>query len=99
MTANYVRLEKKDSPDVFLKIDFDMYLLLDEAERGVPVLFTESDLVKKVWRFLEQLQSYDVDDMDDNLEVSIMDIQNKKKIIVGIDLEEKKYTSIESVKN
>ena len=76
-----------------------MYLLLDEAERGVPVLFTESDLVKKVWRFLEQLQSYDVDDMDDNLEVSIMDIQNKKKIIVGIDLEEKKYTSIESVKN
>ena len=96
MTANYVRLEKKDSPEVFLKIDFDMYLLLDEAERGVPVLFTESDLVKKVWRFFEQLQSYD---MDDNLEVSIMDIQNKKKIIVGIDLEEKKYTSIESVKN
>lgn len=99
MTANYVRLEKKDSPEVFLKIDFDMYLLLDEAERGVPVLFTESDLVKKVWRFIEQLQSYDIDEMDDNLEVSVMDIQNKKRITVEIDLEDKKYTSIECVKN
>lgn len=55
MTSNYIRFEKKDTPNIFLKIDFDMFALLAEAERGVPVLFMESDLIKKVWRFIEQL--------------------------------------------
>lgn len=97
MLANYLRLEKKDVPGIFLKIDFDMYCLLSEAERGVPVLFTESDLVKKVWRFIEQLQSTEALG-EDGVVVSLLDVQNKKEIRVTIDLEDKKYTSIESIK-
>lgn len=96
MTANYIRLEKKDSASIFLKVDFEMYLLLNEAERGVPVLFMESDLVKKVWRFIEQLQSYgDIDD-EDTVEVRLMDVQNKRTIMVDIDREDHKYSSIDS---
>ena len=97
MTRNYVRLEKKDSPNIFLKIDFNMYLLLREAKRGVPVLFMESDIVKKVWRFIEQLQSCSDYGYDD-VEISLMDVQNKKTITVTVDREEKKYLSIESGK-
>ncbi len=96
MTANYIRLEKKNSPGVFLKVDFDMYLLLNEAERGVPVLFMESDLVKKVWRFIEQLQTFDDIDDEESLEIGLMDVQNKKTIMVTIDREDNKYSSIES---
>jgi len=96
MTSNYIRLEKKDSPNIFLKIDFDMYMLLSEAERGVPVLFMESDLVKKVWRFIEQLQSFEDIDDDDTVNVALLDVQNKKKITVVIDREENKYSSIDS---
>lgn len=96
MTSNYVRLEKKESPNIFLKVDFEMYLLLNEAERGVPVLFMESDLVKKVWRFIEQLQSYsDIDD-EDTVELGLMDVQNKKTIMITIDREDGKYSSIDS---
>ena len=96
MTANYVRLEKKDSPNIFLKVNFEMYLLLNEAERGVPVLFMESDLVKKVWRFIEQLQSYkDIDD-EDSVELGLMDVQNKRTIMITIDREDNKYSSIDS---
>ena len=73
-----------------------MYLLLNEAERGVPVLFMESDLVKKVWRFIEQLQSYrDVDD-EDSVELGLMDVQNKRTIMIDVDREDHKYSSIES---
>lgn len=79
MTASYIRLEKKDAAHIFLKIDFDMYMLLSEAERGVPVLFMESDLVKKVWRFVEQLQSFEDLDEDDTVTISLLDVQNKKK--------------------
>ncbi len=96
MTSNYIRLEKKDSPNIFLKVDFEMYLLLNEAERGVPVLFMESDLVKKVWRFIEQLQSYkDIDD-EDSVELGLMDVQNKRTIMIDVDREDHKYSSIES---
>lgn len=96
MTSNYVRLEKKDSPNIFLKVDFAMYLLLNEAERGVPVLFMESDIVKKVWRFIEQLQAYDKMDEEDSVELGLMDVQNKKTIIITIDREDEKYSSIDS---
>lgn len=96
MTSNYIRLEKKDSPNIFLKVDFDMYLLLNEAERGVPVLFMESDLVKKVWRFIELLQSYENIDHEDTVEVRLMDVQNKRIIMVGVDREDHKYSTIDS---
>lgn len=96
MVTSYVRLEKKDSPRVFLKIDFGMYLLLNEAERGVPVLFMESDLVKKVWRFIEQLQSYKDITSEDTVELGVMDVQNKKTLMITIDREDNKYSSIDS---
>lgn len=96
MTSNYIRLEKKDSPNIFLKVDFEMYLLLNEAERGVPVLFMESDLVKKVWRFIEQLQSYGDIDEEDSVEIGLMDVQNKRTIMVDVDREDQKYSSIDS---
>lgn len=96
MTSNYILLEKKDAPNIFLKIDFDMYMLLSEAERGVPVLFMESDLVKKVWRFVEQLQSFKDFGDDDTVNIALLDVQNKKKISIVIDREENKYSSIDS---
>lgn len=73
-----------------------MYILLTEAERGVPVLFMESDLVKKVWRFIEQLQSYKDIDENDNIEIGLMDVQNKRTIMVDVDREDGKYSSIDS---
>lgn len=96
MTSNYIRLEKKDVPDIFLKVDYEMYLLLNEAERGVPVLFMESDLVKKVWRFIEQLQSLDEIDDEDTVEVGLLDVQNKRTVMVTVDKDDNKYSGIES---
>lgn len=96
MTSNYIRLEKKNSPSIYLKIDYEMYLLLNEAERGVPVLFMESDLVKKVWRFIEQLQSFEGIDDEDTIEIGLLDVQNKRTVMVSIDREDKKYSAIDS---
>jgi len=92
MVQNYVRLEKKNAPDVFLKVDFDMYSLLLEAERGVPVLLMESDTVKKVWRFIEQLQ--DENNIDDDISIALFDVQGKREVKVVIDRESKRYSSI-----
>lgn len=99
MVQNYIRLEKKDSSEVFLKIDFDMYSLLLEAERGVPVLLMESDTVKKIWRFIEQLQSENDLENEEDVNLSLFDIQGKKEIVVTIDRESKRYSSITAIKN
>ena len=61
----------------------------------VPVLFLESDLVKKVWRFIEQLQSFNGIE-EDIVNINLLDIQNKKRIDVMIDCEDKKYLSVNS---
>lgn len=99
MIPNYVRFEKQGFPDIFLKIDFEMYRLLADAERGVPVLFLESDLVKKVWRFIEQLQSFDDIEDEDTVHINLLDVQNKKRIDVTIEREDKKYLSINCSKS
>lgn len=92
MAQNYVRLEKKDDSNVFLKIDFEMYNLFLEAERGVPVLLMESDTVKKAWRFVEQLQCEPK--LDDDIQISLFDVHEKMKIIVDIDRESKRYSRV-----
>lgn len=56
----------------------------------------ESDLVKKVWLLCRtMLQSFEDLDEDDTVTVSLLDVQNKKKISVAIDREENKYSAIE----
>lgn len=96
MAENYLRFSPKDCTSVFLKIDFAMFSFLSAAERGVPVLYMESVMTKRVWRFVEQLQRC-VEQDDDAVEVSLFDIQNKMEYKVEIDLDEKKYTAIKRV--
>lgn len=96
MAENYLRFSPKDHPSVFLKIDFAMFSFLSAAERGVPVLYMESVMTKRVWRFVERLQQL-VEQEDDAVEIALFDIQNKVEYKVEIDLEEKKYTAIRRV--
>lgn len=94
--ANYIRLQRKDTPSIFLKVDYELYRLLLEAERGVPMLLIkDNETTKRVWRFIEQLQQ--VTDLDGNGEITLtmLDIDNKIELSVKIDREDKKYLSID----
>lgn len=94
--VNYIRLQRKDTPSIFLKVDWELYCLLLEAERGVPMLLIkDNETTKRVWRFIEQLQQ--VTDLDDSGEITLtmLDIDDKKELSVKIDREDKKYLSVE----
>lgn len=93
---NYVRLQRKDTPSIFLKVDYELYCLLLEAERGVPMLLIkDNETTKRVWRFIEQLQQ--IADLDGSGEITLtmLDISDKKELAVKIDREDKKYLSID----
>lgn len=97
ITENYIRFELKDNSGVYLKIDFNMFRLLSEAENGVPVLFiNDSNLVKNIWRFMEQLQSVVAKENENKpyVSVSLLDINNKSKYEIEIDVEDWIYKSI-----
>ena len=94
-TADHVRLQKKDRPDIFLKIDYALFCLFLEAERGVPIMFMENDVSKKVWRFIEQLQNTSDMKNKDDVTVTILDVYAKKELRVSIDKENRRYSSIE----
>ena len=83
---NYLIFRQKEHPNIKLKVDFPMFVLLQKSERGVPVLFLEQNLSSKVWRFMEQLHSLN-DELDDEYTISLMDLQNKKIIDVMIDID------------
>jgi hypothetical protein len=91
---NYILLRRSDNHDVFLRIDLEMFCLFAEAERGVPMLYIEIPAAKRVWRFIEQLQGAS-GDHDDELTVTILDVEDKKELCVTIDVEDKRYTAIE----
>lgn len=93
MSESYVRFMPKENQGVHLKIDFSMYSFLSAAEHGVPVLYMDSVMTKRVWRFIEQLQAL-VEQDDDTVDLSLFDIQNKTEYLIEISLDEKKYTSI-----
>lgn len=94
MAENYLRFSTKDDTSVFLKIDFAMFSFLSAAERGVPVLYMESAMTKRVWRFIERLQWCVEQSGDDSVEISLFDVQSRSEYTVGVDIEEKKYTVI-----
>lgn len=64
-----------------------MYKFLLETENGVPALFIENKLSKKIWRFVEHIHAKNID--DDYIDIKLYDVQEKKMLQVSIDNEEK----------
>ena len=92
---NYIILQRKDT-SIFLKIDYELYCLLLEAERGVPMLLIkDNEITKRVWRFIEQLQQESDIDGNGDITLTILDIDNKVELSVEIDRNDKKYLSID----
>lgn len=96
IVKNYIRFERQisDEDNIFLKIDYGMFELLSQAENGVPVLFMESDLVKKVWRFIEQLQSVKDFKNARRMEFSILDVQTRERVAITMNRRDKRYMKL-----
>jgi hypothetical protein len=92
--VNYVLLQRKDAPETSLKVDWELFCLLLEAERGVPMLVIKDNVTaKRIWRFIEQLQkSSDLN--EDELTITIFDIDDKKELTARIDREDARYVAL-----
>lgn len=91
---NYLKLEVKGEKNKSLVVDFEMYKLLVEAEKGVPVMYLDTNVVRRVWRFMDLMQVQQIGEGEEEVKVSIYDVHAKKEVEVTIDLEEDRFDEI-----
>lgn len=81
------------NPQASLRIDYGLFRLLHQAERGLPALLLQPEATRRIWQFLEQL----TDEMmptDDEITAQIFDPMTGEHLEVTIDLQTKTYITI-----
>ncbi len=80
------------NPQASLRIDYELFRLLHQAERGLPALLLQPEATRRIWQFLEQLTDKIV--LDDEIDVQIFDPVTREYLKVKIDLVTKTYLEI-----
>jgi hypothetical protein len=74
-----------------LKIDFQLFEMLANAERGVPIMSVNTQLTRRLWQFMEQLS----DPLDqDEASITIFDPVTSDKITVAVDIISRQYLTV-----
>ncbi len=92
----YVLFALKNDIHINLRIDFNIYHMLKCVEKGIPQLLIESEEVKQIWRFMDQLRTDNEDEFEEEYEILISDLESSKEISVHI--EDNKYQSLQELK-
>jgi hypothetical protein len=88
---DHVLFRLKDKPTVALKIDYGMFEVLANAKRGVPMMYLESSLTRRIWQFIENL---DREAKRDEVSITIYDTQTKEKCVIEVDKRAKQYIGL-----
>lgn len=95
---NYRKLVFVDREDISLKVDLEIYTILSQAERGIPMLYIENNGIKRIWKFIElltsELQRQEMEEEEDDVEIRVLDVQDQKIITIDIERDDKKYTNL-----
>jgi hypothetical protein len=91
---NHRLLRLRANPQAQLRIDYDLFRLLHQAEQGLPALLLQPDLTRRIWQFLEQLTDR-ARPQDRDVNISILDTATGEQLMVTVDTEEKAYVTIQ----
>ena len=86
-------LRLKRNPQASLRIDYRLFRLLHQAERGLPALLLQPEATRRIWQFLEQLTDRDLA-LDDEVTAQILDPVTGAYLEVRVDTQTKTYISI-----
>jgi hypothetical protein len=95
LTEDHVLLRLKSDPAAHLRVDFSMFVLLQQAQQGLPILSLDNELTRRVWQFMERLAGQRADGSDGEADVVIRDMHTSACMRVTVDLEHNKYLAIE----
>lgn len=93
LADDYRLLRLRDNHQASLRIDFQLFQLLHRAERGLPVLFLQPDLSRRIWKFLEQLPNGRMK-AETEVKAKILDSVTGDLTVVTVDCDTGTYISI-----
>lgn len=81
------------NPQASLRIDYGLFRLLHQAERGLPALLLQPEATRRIWQFLEQLTDGTVP-VDDEVTAQILDPMTGEHLEVTVDPQTRTYITI-----
>lgn len=94
LAEDHVLLRLKKRQSAKLRVDFSLFQLLAQVERGVPVMFMETDATRRLWSFLEALS--EPIDYEEDVTIIVFDPISGEQLTVIVDLEKKRYLSVDT---
>lgn len=95
LAQDHVLFRLKDLPQAKLRVDFPIFELLAQAERGVPVLSLANDATRRLWQFMEKLtKPLGSSSNDSDVKIVVLNTVSGEKLNVTIDPIEKQYLEI-----
>lgn len=93
LAQDHILLQLRNSHQARLRVDFSIFELLAQSERGVPVLSLDNDATRRLWQFMEKL-AIDSKQLMAEAKVVIFNTATGEKLDVMVDLMEKQYLEI-----
>jgi hypothetical protein len=95
ITEDHILLRHKSDPTAHLRVDFPLFVLLQQAQQGLPILSLGNELTRRLWQFMERLAGQRTNGPDGEADVVIRDVHTSTCMRVTVDLEHNKYLAIE----
>lgn len=92
LAQDHARLRLRANPAVSLRIDYPLFEMLAQAERGLPMMALDTDLTRRLWQFVEQLSE---PDEQDEAHITVLDSISGERMRVTVDALAKSYLSVE----
>ncbi len=95
LAVDHFLLRLKKNPSVSLLVDYPLYVILSQAERGLPVLLLQENVTRRLWQFLDQLANeHDLE--GDELTVTILDSATSEELAVEVNRSRPAYVSVKT---
>lgn len=93
VNKDHLLLRLRNFHQARLRVDFSIFELLAQAERGVPALTLDNDATRRLWQFMEKLAA-NFAQQQSEANVIIFNTATGEKLKVQVDMIEKQYLEI-----
>lgn len=95
LAEDHVLLRLTSEPHIRLRVDFSLYELLLQAERGVPALSLDGEPVRRLWAFMEQLSLASATAGNPEVAITVLNRATRQRAVVTVDTTDRRYVSIQ----
>jgi hypothetical protein len=95
LAEDHVLLRLTAEPHIRLRVDFSLYELLLQAERGVPALSLDGEPVRRLWAFMEQLSLASATAGNPEVAITVLNRATRQRAVVTVDTTDRRYVSIQ----